>query len=149
MSNSIERLAKLDSEKLEVKICLSKHNFNDFETTILYLINIGVKHISINYIKNISSDTTDFELSEEDIEKSFSIIDKYKKYFNKENIELIQKSYREKFKNCVNCIAGEKFIYIDCLGKEFYCPSSCKVLDDKKENNCFGKHCINLWEMFI
>lgn len=147
--DSIKKILDIDKEKVEIKICLSKLNFNDFEITIKFLIKLGVKHISINYIKNIMNTNINFELSDEEINKTFLIINKYKKYFDKENIEFIQKSYKEKFKNSVQCIAGEKFIYIDCSGKVFYCPSSCKKIDDKKNNNCFGKHCINLWEMFI
>ena len=147
--NSIKRLIDINAEKVEVKICLSKMNIFDFEKTILKLINIGVKHLSINYIKNITSCNINFELNELEIIDSFKIINKYKDFFNKENIKLIMNSYKKDFKNKVKCIAGDKFIYIDCFGNEYYCPSSMKKLDNKKDNKCFGKHCINLWEMFL
>lgn len=147
--NSIKKLLSIDNSKIEIKICLNKFNYSDFESTLLKLIEIGVKHFSINYIKNITSCTKNFELSIEEIKNTFLIVNKYKRFFNQNNINLIKKSYKCNFKNKVSCIAGKKFIYIDCFGKEFYCPSSCKMLSDQKETNCFGKHCINLWEMFI
>ena len=147
--NGIKKVLDINNDKLETKICLNNLNFIDFEETINYLTKLGVKHLSINFIKNIKSNQTNFELSSEDIRKSFEIINRYKKYFNELNMELMETSYNNNFNNQVTCIAGDKFIYIDTFGKEFYCPSSCKCLDDKKDNHCFGKHCVNLWEMFI
>lgn len=147
--NALKKIVDIKSDKLEIKICLNNLNFNDFDNTINYLVNLGVKHLSINFIKNITSNNTNFELSNENINKSFIIIRKYKEYFNNLNMKLMEKSYKNNFNNHVSCLAGDKFIYIDCFGKEYYCPSSCKLLDNKKDNKCFGKHCINLWEMFV
>lgn len=146
--DAIKRLVSIDRDKVVVKICLSKMNIIDFEETINKLLSVGVKHLSLNYIKNISSCNIDFELTDEDIIRSFDIINKYKKYFNKKNIEFIMNSYLNNFKNNVKCIAGDKFIYIDCFGNEYYCPCLGKKLDNKKNNKCFGKHCICIWEMF-
>jgi MoaA/NifB/PqqE/SkfB family radical SAM enzyme len=146
--SAIKRLVNIDPEKVIVKICLNKMNIIDFEETIIKLLDIGVKHLSLNYIKNIRSSNINFELTDEEVIKSFDIINKYKEYFNKENIEFIMNSYIKKFKNKTKCIAGINFIFIDCFGNEFYCPSSNKKFDNKKDNNCFGKHCVCIWEMF-
>lgn len=145
---NIKKIASINSNKLEVKICLNKLNNLDFESTIKLLINNGVKHLSINYIKNIKSNSMNFELSNEEILSTFKIIEKYIKYFDKENIDFIIKSYKNNFKNKVFCIAGIKFIYIDCHMNEYLCPSCNKCFNSTKNNDCFGIHCINLWEMF-
>ena len=146
--SAIKRLVSIDKDKVIVKICLSKMNISDFEETIKTLLDAGVKHLSLNYIKNIRSCNVNFELTDEEVIKSFEVIKKYKKYFNTKDINLMMKSYLNNFKNKVKCIAGDKFIFIDCLGNEYYCPSSNKKLDNKKDNKCFGKHCICIWEMF-
>ncbi len=146
---SIKKVAEINSSKLEVKVCLNKLNLNDFEKTINELIKNNIKYISVNYIKNISKSEKNFELSYQEILRSFEIIRKYERYFNKKNIDFVYKSYKNNFNNAVKCIAGKRFVYIDCFGNEFYCPSSSIELDQPKKKQCFGKHCINIWELFV
>lgn len=146
--SSIKKVVKINASKLEVKICLNKWNFNDFEKTINELIKNNVEHFSVNYIKNISGSKERFELSYQEVLKSFKIIRKYEKYFKKKNVDFIYESYKNNFNNTVKCIAGQRLVYIDCVGNEFYCPSSSIRLAQKKQKECFGKHCINIWELF-
>ena len=107
-----------------------------------------MKYFSVNYVKNIGNKGTDFQLSDEEVFESFEVMNRYKEYFNKSNTRFIQESYKSNFKNKVQCIAGKKFVYIHCDGQEFYCPSSDKRLTSNAGNDCFGKHCICIWEMF-
>ena len=146
---SIEKIVKLNPKKLEVKICLSKFNIFDFENTLKKLIKIGVTNFSVNYVKNIRNSNLDFQLSDDEVIENFNLIKKYSNYFNMCDNSFMHKSYELKFKNKVNCSAGKKFIYIDCNGNEYYCPSSTELFDVKspKERNCFGKHCICIWEL--
>ena len=146
---AINNITSLNNEKLEVKICSNKYNLFNFEDTIKTLVKEGVKNISINYIKNITSSNKNFELNDQEVEGTFLLMDKYKEYFHEKNLSFMKEGYTKRFKNNVSCIAGDKFIYIDSSGTEYYCPSSNKLICDKKSTNCFGKHCINLWEMFI
>lgn len=147
--NNIKKIVSLCQNKLEVKICLNKRNYQDFEYTIKKLIDIGVVRFSINYIKNIKSLDCNLELNDKEVKKTLSIIYKYIDYFDKKTIDFIKKSYDMNFKNEVNCIAGKNYVYIDVFGNEHCCPSFDDSLNMQKECNCFGKHCINIWEMLL
>ena len=146
---SIKKIARFNPKKLEVKICLSKFNICDFENTLKKLIEIGVTNFSVNYVKNIRNSNLDFQLSDDEVIENFKLIKKYSKYFNMCDNSFMHKSYELKFKNKASCPAGKKFIYINCKGDEYYCPSSIELFDVKlpKERNCFGRHCVCIWEL--
>lgn len=147
---SIRRIASVQAEKLEVKVCLSKFNISDFEETLKKLIENGVKKFSVNYVKNIKNSNLDFQISDDEVIKNFALINKYSKYFDMSDNRFIHESYKLNFQNEVDCSAGRTFIYIDCNGKEYYCPSSTKLFSIKspQKHDCFGKHCICIWELF-
>ena len=146
---SIKRIAKLNPKKLEVKICLSKFNIFDFENTLNKLIKIGVTNFSVNYVKNIRNSNLNFQLYDDEVIDTFNLIKNYSKYFNMSDNTFMYESYQSRFKNKANCSAGKKFIYVDCRGDEYYCPSSVERFDAKsyRERDCFGKHCVCIWEL--
>ena len=51
----IKRILEIDKERLEVKVCISKFNDKDLEDIFKYLIDLGVKYLSINFIFDIKN----------------------------------------------------------------------------------------------
>lgn len=147
---AIKKLLATDNIcRIEVKICVNKFNVNDFEKTLRAVVDLGIEHLSLNFIKNIKSSDNDFQLTHSEVLDVLSVASKYERYFNKEDLRLCEKSYKSNFTNHVDCIAGRGFLYVDCNGNEFFCPCLPeKFFGSNKKRDCFGEHCICIWELF-
>lgn len=142
--NVIKKIVSYNCDKLVVKVCINKQNIDDLDDIFHFLVNLGVKYFSINFIRNIESSNIDFELSLSELAKVFEIIDKYIGYFNSKYIGYLKRFF---FNNDMSielsCLAGDKFKFINCKGEEYICPANFK-----KKGGCLSKECICIWEMF-
>ncbi len=129
-------------DKIKIKISVNAFNINTFEETIVNLIEIGIKNLSINIVHNINSSSRNFELSLQDIHNLFNIIDKYIIYFDEKYIGYLKQFYLFD-KKTIKCCANKTFKFYNCKCEEYPCPSNYK-----SDFNCLSKECICLWEMF-
>ena len=142
--DTIKKIISIDSNKLEVKVCINNKNIKDLDDIFKFLIDLGVKHFSINLIHNIESNDENFELTNEEFNYAFEVIDKYKDYFNKTYINYLKDFFfNHNMKIEDTCIAGNTFKFINCKGEEYICPANFG-----KKGNCLSKECICIWEMF-
>ena len=154
--DNIGELLELNSDKVEVKVCLSKININDFEKTINRLRELGVKKMSLNFIHNIENSNLKYEITdEEDLKNVFEIIDYNIDLFNYYDIEDFKNFFLKRENRIIDkCICGNSMVFIDCTGKIYDCPARLVEFNEKYNSNqeakvfCLSKECINLWEVF-
>lgn len=145
----INKIVDYDSKKLEVKICISKYNIDEFEDIIEKLKLIGVKKLSINLVHNIRESNLDFEVTDKkELLKVFEIVEKNIENFDKKYVEA-QKIYLNNKSNEISysCQAGKGFYFIDCEGNKDICPVPLKNKGGEGKA-CFTSTCVNLWEVF-
>ncbi len=148
--NSIKKILNIDSEKVEVKICVNLYNINDVEKTFNDLILLGVKYLSVNFVFDINNSNLKHELKElTQLKKVFDIIYQYKKYFNINYIDMLYDLYiNHKINDKFPCLADKEYYYLDCNNKYLICPGNCKKLGKRDDwKKCFSKECANEWEM--
>ena len=146
----IKRILEIDKERLEVKVCISKFNDKDLEDIFKYLIDLGVKYLSINFIFDIKNTPYKHEIkNKKELKSIFKIIDKYISYFNEPYIEVLRDLYlNDKTTSKYPCLADNKYFYLDCCDKYYICPGNCKKIGDRGDyKKCFSKECINEWEI--
>ena len=146
----IKRIIAIDSKRLEVKICISNYNKNDFKNIIDYLISLGVKYLSVNLIFDIKNSDLKHEVKEQkDLIDLFKIIKKYKKYFNKSYIDTLEELYlNNKPLDKYPCLADNEYYYLDCNNKYYICPGNCQKLNKRGDwKKCYTKECANEWEI--
>ena len=116
--DTIKKIISIDSNKLEVKVCINNKNIKDLDDIFKFLIDLGVKHFSINLIHNIESNDENFELTNEEFNYAFEVIDKYKDYFNKTYINSKGEEYicPANFGKKGNCLSKECI----CIWEMFY-----------------------------
>lgn len=147
----LKKMVSINSNKLEVKVCITKYNYSYIDEIFKYLIDNGVKNLSTNLVFDIKNSEIKHEVDDiQDLRMVFSVIDKYKDYFNKNYIEVLKEFYlnniiTEKYP----CIADREYLFMDCLGDLLICPGNKKQIGDRGDwKKCFSKECINEWEMF-
>lgn len=142
--NFIKKAISINKDKIVVKVCINKKNVHDLDNIFKYLIDLGVIHLSVNFIHNIKTNSNNFELSNEEIKEVFEIIDTYINYFDKKYILYLKDYFIRKNYNIEStCIAGDRFSFINCKGEEYICPANFG-----KKGKCLSKECICIWEMF-
>lgn len=148
--STIKKILTLDSNKVEVKVCINEYNYDYIEKMFLGLIDIGVKYLSVNFVFDIQNSELHHEIKElEKLKHVFDIINNYKEYFNSKYIDMlydlyINNSINEKFP----CIADSEYFFLDSSNNYLICPGNCKKLGTRGEwKNCFSKECANEWEM--
>lgn len=148
--NTLNKIIDIDSNKLEVKVCITNQNKNKLDEIFSQLIKIGVKKISVNFVFDIQNSNIKHEVKDiKDLNNIFKTIYKYIDYFNKRYIDMLFEMY---INNYINenypCLADDKYLYYDCTGKLLICPGNCKKLRYRGNwKDCFSKECANEWEM--
>lgn len=146
----IKRILKIDKERLEVKVCITKFNSEEIDKIFKYLVDLGVKYLSVNFIFDIKNSNYKHEVkSKRELNKIFKVIDKYIDCFNKAYIDVLKELYLNgKSLDKYPCLADSEYYYLDCCNNYFICPGNCKKLGcrgDYKE--CYSKECANEWEI--
>lgn len=148
--NAIKRILCIDMEKVEVKVCITQFNSDNIEKIFNQLINIGVKYLSVNFVFDIQNTNINHEVKDMLLLNNiFSVIYKYKNYFNIKYIDALYDLYINKNINeNLPCLADEKYYYLDCTNQYLICPGNCKKIGERGDwKKCFSKECANEWEI--
>ena len=62
--NTIKRILKINTNKLEVKVCITQYNYKYIEKTFCQLVNMGVKYLSVNFVFDIHNTEVKHEIKE-------------------------------------------------------------------------------------
>lgn len=147
---TIKRILEIDKNKLEVKVCITKYNYNKIEDIFTKLVNMGVKYLSVNFIFDINNSNTNHEVTElNNLKDAFNIIYKYKKYFNIRYIDMLYDLYiNNKINENFPCLADRSYYYLNNVNEYLICPGNCKKLGERGDwKKCFSKECANEWEI--
>lgn len=148
--STIRKIINIDSNKLEVKVCVNEYNYNYIEELFKGLVDMGVKYLSVNFIFDIENSDLHHEIKDiEKIKYVFDAIYKYEKYFNSNYIEMLYDLY---INNRINenfpCIADSEYFFLDSANNYLICPGNCKKIGSRGNwKKCFSKECANEWEM--
>lgn len=146
----IKRILEIDIERLEVKVCITKFNSEELDNIFKYLVDLGVKYLSINFIFDIKNTIYKHEVkNKRELNKIFKIIDKYIDYFNKTYIDVLKELYLNgKYLDKYPCIADSEYYYLDCCNNYYICPGNSKKLGCRGDcKKCYSKECANEWEI--
>lgn len=148
--STIKKIVEINSEKLEVKVCISKNNEEQLDNIFRNLIGLKVKYLSVNFIFDIKNSSILHEVkNKKDLKKIFGVIDRYQKYFNKDYIEVLKDLYLNDIENeRFPCLADEEYFYLDCMNNYLICPGNCKKIGNRGDwLKCYSKECANEWEI--
>ena len=148
--NTIKKILKIDSKKVEVKVCITQYNYDYIEKTFKQLIKMGVEFLSINFVFDIQHSDIKHEVKEITILKNiFSIIYKYKQYFNIDYIDMLYDLYiNNKINDKFPCLADCNYYYLDSTNQYLICPGNFKKIGQRGNwKECFSKECANEWEI--
>ena len=148
--NTIKRILEIDSNKLEVKVCITKFNYKYIEEVFKQLVNMGVKYLSVNFVFDIHNSEVKHEIRDISTLKTiFDVIYNYSDYFNVDYIDVLYDLYingniNDKFP----CLADQKYYYLNSTNQYLICPGNCKKLGKRGNwKECFSKECANEWEI--
>ena len=148
--NTINKILKIDREKIEVKVCITKYNCDYIEKVFKELVSMGVKYLSINFIFDINNTSLKHEVKDKkELENIFNIIYKYKEFFNIRYIDMLYDLYIEnKINDNYPCLADNEYYYLDSNNQYLICPGNCKKIGCRGNwKECFSKECANEWEI--
>lgn len=146
----VNKILKIDPNKLEPKICVNEFNYEQVDELISKLIDMGIKKISINFIFDIKNSDLRHEVRElKKLKQIFEVIYKYKEYFNIDYIDMLHDLY---INNNINeklpCLADDEYFFLNCSNEYLICPGNCKKIGARGNwKECFSKECANEWEM--
>ena len=147
---TIKRILEIDKNKLEVKVCITKYNYNRIEDIFTQLVNMGVKYLSINFIFDINNSKTKHEVTKlNNLKDIFNIIYKYKEHFNLKYIDMLYDLYiNNKINETFPCLADQSYYFLNNINEYLICPGNCKKLGERGNwKECFSKECANEWEI--
>ena len=150
--NTIKRILEIDTNRLEVKVCITLFNYKYIEEIFKQLINMGVKYLSINFVFDINNTEIKHELKELTVLKDvFDIIYKYSDYFNTDYINMLYDLYiNGNINDNFPCLADQEYYYLDSANQYLICPGNCKKLGKRGNwKECFSKECANEWEIMF
>ena len=148
--STIKKILNIDSNKVEVKVCINEYNYDHIEELFVGLIDMGVKNLSVNFVFDIQNSKLNHEVKElKKLRHVFEVINNYREYFNSKYIDMLYDLY---INNEINerfpCIADSEYYFLDCSNNYLICPGNCKKLGTRGEwKECFSKECANEWEM--
>lgn len=148
--STIKRILQIDANKVEVKVCITQYNYNYIEEIFDQLVKMGVEFLSVNFVFDIQHSDVKHEVKEISVLKNiFSIIYKYKKYFNVDYIDMLYDLYiNDKINDSFPCLADQEYYYLDSTNQYLICPGNCKKLGKRGNwKECFSKECANEWEI--
>lgn len=148
--NTIKRILKINTNKLEVKVCITQYNYKYIEKTFCQLVNMGVKYLSVNFVFDIHNTEVKHEIKELSILKNiFDVIYKYSDYFNVDYINVLYDLYiNEKINDGFPCLADQEYYYLDSTNQYLICPGNCKKIGKRGNwKECYSKECANEWEI--
>ena len=148
--NTIKRILKLDANKLEVKVCITKFNYKYIEEIFSRLVNMGVKYLSVNFVFDIYNSEVKHEIKDLSTLKTiFDVIYNYSDYFNIDYIDVLYDLYiNENINDNFPCLADQEYYYLDSTNQYLICPGNCKKLGKRGDwKECFSKECANEWEI--
>jgi len=148
--NTIKRILEIDTNRLEVKVCITQFNYKYIEEIFKQLINMGVKYLSVNFVFDINNTEIKHELKELPVLKDvFDIIYKYSDYFNTDYINVLYDLYiNGNINDNFPCLADQEYYYLDSTNQYLICPGNCKKLGKRGNwKECFSKECANEWEI--
>lgn len=147
---TIKRILQINANKVEVKVCITQYNCNSIEEIFEQLVKMGVEFLSVNFVFDIQHSDVKHEVKEiSKLKTIFSIIYRYKKYFNVDYIDMLYDLYiNDNINDSFPCLADQEYYYFDCTNQYLICPGNCKKLGKRGDwKECFSKECANEWEI--
>lgn len=148
--NTIKRILEIDTNKLEVKVCITKYNYEYIAEIFSQLVNMGVKYLSVNFVFDIHNTEIKHEVKELSVLKNiFNVIYEYSDYFNVDYINVLYDLYiNGKINEDFPCLADQKYYYLDSTNQYLICPGNCRKLGKRGNwKECYSKECANEWEI--
>ena len=148
--STIKKILNIDSNKVEVKVCINEYNYDHIEELFVGLIDMGVKYLSVNFVFDIQYSKLNHEVKElKKLRHVFEVINNYREYFNSKYIDMLYDLYiNNEINESFPCIADSEYYFLDCSNNYLICPGNCKKLGTRGEwKKCFSKECANEWEM--
>lgn len=148
--STIKKILEINTDKVEVKVCINQYNYNYIDEIFNILITMGVKYLSVNFVFDINNSGLKHEVKEiSTLENIFEVIYKYEKYFNIDYINMLYDLY---IKNMINdkfpCLADNEYYFLDSENQYLICPGNIKKLGERGNwKQCFSKECANEWEI--
>lgn len=139
----------LNKDKTIIKININNFNINKVTKILDVYIAKGFNSFSFNYIHNIISSSIDYEVKIKDLEELLIKLKDYERYIDLENLEMQLKLKKGVGTRNIG-LCGDKFIYVNCLGKIYNCPSAMNENIYCKCKNCEMPmaECVSLLEIF-
>lgn len=139
----------LDREKTIIKININRYNFDNITNVLDMYISKGFYLFSFNYIHNIFSSRKDYAVSFGNLDSLIIKLEKYKKYIDLENMKM-QLNLKKGVCNRNIGLCGKKFIYLNCSGIIYNCPSAMNEDIYCTCENCKMPmaECVSLLEIF-
>lgn len=139
----------LNKEKTIIKININNNNLDNITSILDTYISKGFHSFSFNYIHNIFSNKINYAVGIERLEALLIRLEKYDKYIDLDNMHMQLQLIKGGVDRSVG-LCGKSFIYVNCKGKIFNCPSAMNNNIYCSCSNCKMPmaECVSLLEIF-
>lgn len=139
----------LDKEKTIIKININSDNLDNITSILDTYISKGFHSFSFNYIHNIFSNKINYAVEIEKLEELLKSLKKYDEYIDLDNMYMQLQLIRGDADRSIG-LCGKSFIYVNCMGEIFNCPSA---MNNDIYCNCGNckmpmAECVSLLEIF-